>query len=460
MNKVSLLLPLLPCVAAAQAQAPKPNVIIIMTDDQGYQDLSCYGSPLISTPAIDRMAAEGVRLTDYYVSTSVSSASRAGLLTGRMNTRNGVTGVFFPDAAGMATEEITLAEALREQGYATACFGKWHLGDRPGHLPLDQGFDTYFGVPYSNDMFISPALSFAPDVVLRDGYTRARAEADQTFVRTQKRAEVNKRLKNLSPLMEDNRIVEYPCDQSTLTLRYFNHAISFVRANKQRPFFLYITPNMPHVPIHVSAPFKGKSRGGIYGDAIEEIDWNVGRLLTMLEREGLADNTLIIYTSDNGPWLNQGAQSGHADPLRGGKFSCYEGGVRTPCILRWRGTIPAGMVSHAIVASTDIFPTVMHYAGVDRFAQQIDGINQAPLLEHPDTATPPRNEYTYVYRGIVRGTRQGEWVYLPATGSNKLHPETPELFNLQADIAQKENLHATCREKAEEMEKRYADERN
>lgn len=374
---------MLTCAGLMQAQH-KPNVVIIFTDDQGYQDLGCYGSPLIQTPSIDGMAREGLKLTDFYVSASVSSASRAGLLTGRLNTRNGVKGVFFPESEGMPSEEITLAEALKEQDYATGCFGKWHLGDLKGHLPTDQGFDKYFGIPYSNDMYIGPSQKFASNAVFREGYTLSEAKADQDFVRNApNRATIKKRLNSVSPLFEGDEIIEYPCDQSTTTRRYFDKAIEFVGQNKEKPFFVYITPSMPHIPLFASEQFRGKSKRGLYGDVVEEIDWNVGRFLDYLDQQGLAESTLVIFASDNGPWLGYKENSGSADPLRGGKFSYYEGGVRVPCILRWKGTIPAGVTSDAIIASIDLFPTIMHYAGCKSFRQEIDGVDISSFLKNP-----------------------------------------------------------------------------
>ena len=430
----------------------KPNVVIIFTDDQGYQDLGCYGSPLIQTPSIDRMAKDGLKLTDFYVSASVSSASRAGLLTGRLNTKNGVKGVFFPESAGMPSEEITLAEALKEQGYTTGCFGKWHLGDLKGHLPTDQGFDYYYGIPYSNDMYIAPSQQFASDAIFREGYTLVKAKEDQEFVRTSSRAAVKKRLNNASPLFEGDRIIEYPCDQSTTTRRYFDHAIDFVEQhNKQQPFFLYITPSMPHVPLFVSEQFRGKSKRGLYGDAVEEIDWNVGRFLDYLDTKGLAENTLVIFASDNGPWLSFKEEGGSADPLRGGKFSYYEGGVRVPCIIRWKGVVPAGVTSDAIIASIDLFPTIMHYAGSHSFRQEIDGINVSSFFENPSLRL--RDEYVYVKSGQVYGIRKGDWVYLPKTGNSKFKEgDVPELFNLKQDVGESDNLAQKYPDKVKELQ--------
>ena len=444
-------LPMLTCAGLMQAQH-KPNVVIIFTDDQGYQDLGCYGSPLIQTPSIDGMAREGLKLTDFYVSASVSSASRAGLLTGRLNTRNGVKGVFFPESEGMPSEEITLAEALKEQDYATGCFGKWHLGDLKGHLPTDQGFDKYFGIPYSNDMYIGPSQKFASNAVFREGYTLSEAKADQDFVRNApNRATIKKRLNSVSPLFEGDEIIEYPCDQSTTTRRYFDKAIEFVGQNKEKPFFVYITPSMPHIPLFASEQFRGKSKRGLYGDVVEEIDWNVGRFLDYLDQQGLAESTLVIFASDNGPWLGYKENSGSADPLRGGKFSYYEGGVRVPCILRWKGTIPAGVTSDAIIASIDLFPTIMHYAGCRSFRQKIDGVDISSFLENPSLRL--RDEYVYVKGGEVHGIRKGDWVYLPKTGNSKFKEgDVPELFNLKRDIGETNNLHLEYPEKVKELQ--------
>lgn len=450
-SRALVLLPMLTCAGLMQAQH-KPNVVIIFTDDQGYQDLGCYGSPLIQTPSIDRMAREGLKLTDFYVSASVSSASRAGLLTGRLNTRNGVKGVFFPESEGMPSEEITLAEALKEQGYATGCFGKWHLGDLKGHLPTDQGFDKYFGIPYSNDMYIGPSQKFASNAVFREGYTLSEAKADQDFVRNApNRATIKKRLNSVSPLFEGDEIIEYPCDQSTTTRRYFDKAIEFVGQNKEKPFFVYITPSMPHIPLFASEQFRGKSKRGLYGDVVEEIDWNVGRFLDYLDQQGLAESTLVIFASDNGPWLGYKENSGSADPLRGGKFSYYEGGVRVPCILRWKGTIPAGVTSDAIIASIDLFPTIMHYAGCKSFRQEIDGVDISSFLKNPSLRL--RDEYVYVKGGEVHGIRKGDWVYLPKTGNSKFKEgDVPELFNLKRDIGETNNLHLEYPEKVKELQ--------
>lgn len=461
---LKILLPVLPALAAgAAAAAPKqqPNIIMIFADDLGYQDLSCCGSPLIRTPRLDGLASEGLRLTEFYVSASVSSASRAGLMTGRFNTHNGVKAVLFPGKKGLPSEEITIAEALREQGYATGCFGKWHLGDNDGQLPTDQGFDTYFGIPYSNDMFIGPHQKFAADAVFREGYTLEKAKADQRALQEDRRK--NKELKNIVPLFEDKEIIEYPCDQATTSARYIDRVIRFIGSVKDRqPFFAYITPSMPHVPLHATEQFAGKSERGLYGDCIEELDWNIGRLLDYLDENGLRENTLVIFASDNGPWLSKKEEGGCALPLRDGKFSMYEGGVRTPFIARWPGHIPAGVVSDGLLASIDLYPTFLHYAGCDEIGHEVDGIDMHRFLEKPESRKARlRDEYIYVKNGKVCGIRKGDWIYLPESGSSRRKGKhqtaevEPELFNIREDIAQEQNLETRYPEKLQEMKRLF-----
>ncbi len=434
-----LTLPLLACTTTLAAKQKQPNVIIIMSDDQGYQDLSCYNSPLIKTPVLDKMATEGIRLTDFYQSASVSSASRAGLLTGRLNSRNGVPKVYFPNENGLPVEEITIAEALKGQGYATACFGKWHLGDAEEHMPLNQGFDEYFGIPYSNDMYISPLIPISKDVDFRDGYTMEMAEEYKKISAKGRGIAIKSGLRNKSPLIEGGEVIEYPCDQTTLTRRYFDRAIEFVKKNSDKPFFTYITPAMPHDPLHASDQFLGTSQRGLYGDCVEEIDWNIGRLLETLEQEGLMENTIIIFTSDNGPSLAHGEHGGSALPLRDGKFRHYEGGVRVPFIVKWEGVIPSGVVSNAVVRSVDLFPTIMHYAGVE-VEQRLDGKNISKFLENPKKIKG-LDEYVYVKDGEVVGVRKGDWIYLPYSGSVlKNGKGEPELFNIKENIAEDVNV--------------------
>ncbi len=441
---------------AASAQQ-KPNVIIIFTDDQGYNDLGCYGSELISTPNIDAMAARGVRFTDFYVSSSVSSASRAGLLTGRYNSRNSATSVFWPNQDGMDSEEITIAEALKEEGYATACIGKWHLGDREGHLPTDQGFDEYLGIPYSNDMYLAPHLKLAENVVLREGFTPEKVRADQIYADTINIVPwtISANLGYRVPLLDGKEVVEFPCDQSSLTRRYFDRAIEFIENAGDTPFFAYITPAMPHWPLSASEQFKGTSRRGLYGDVVEEIDWNVGRLLEYLDENNLSENTLVIFTSDNGPWLIQGEDGGSAAPLRDGKSTFYEGGVRVPCIMQWPGVIPPQSESTSILTSIDIFPTIMHYAGVKK-EYDIDGVNAARQIEKPSASV--RDTHIYIKFGKMTGVREGDWVYLPNSGATyPAEGAAPELFNLKDDISQSNNLYESEPKRAKRMQKLFAE---
>ena len=441
---------ILPAWAQDEPQK-QPNIILIITDDQGYQDLGCYGAPLIQTPSIDALAQEGMRMTDFYVSASVSSASRASILTGRLNSNNGVKGVLWPGDNGLPLSETTLAEALKELGYATACCGKWHLGDTPEHLPSQRGFDYYLGIPYSNDMYIGPTQEFHTDVCFREGYTLEQARKDQKLVQEhiQDKEFLKKSLKYAVPLLENDRIVEYPCDQALTTRRYFDAAIRFIDSIQGAcPFFVYITPNMPHIPLAVSEDFQGISRGGKYGDAVEEIDWNVGRLTTYLEQKGLDKNTIVIYASDNGPWLSMQNDGGSAGPLRDGKFSNYEGGVRVPCIIRWKGVVPAGTVSHAIMASIDLFPTLVRCAGGEP-SDLIDGVDCSAMWRDPNTSV--NDAYLHIRDGQLFGIRFGDWKFLPQ-GGGLGKPTGPELYFLKDDLSEQENLYPNAPDKAQELE--------
>lgn len=440
----------------------KPNVIIIFTDDQGYNDVGCYNSPKIKTPNLDKMAFEGIRTTNFYVSSSICSPSRASLLTGRYSFRNGVGGVFFPDNKGMKAEEITLAEILKTNGYKTACFGKWHLGDIAGHLPTDQGFDEYFGIPYSNDMYIGKKQAFAENVTFRDGYTLEKAKEDQVFNGENKRnrkAIKEKGIKELCPLMEGSEIVEYPCDQATLTKRYFERAMKFVDKVKDEPFFMYITPAMPHVPLFASEKFKGTSERGLYGDVIEEIDYYIGELLEYLKEKDLDENTMVIFTSDNGPWLGYKDHAGSAAPLRDGKFTNYEGGVRVPCIFHWPGKWEAGKTSDQILSTLDFLPTIAHYTGASLPETEIDGYNISNHLEDVTKKAGAEIMY-YTKNKSIYGVRVGDWKYLPNSGARKAKPgDTPELFNLKLDVSEKNNVYDKYPEKVKELEVAIAKKR-
>ena len=438
--------------------AAKPNFVVIFTDDQGYQDLGCFGSPQIKTPRIDRMAEEGLRLTSFYVGAPVCSASRATLLTGRHVSRHGVGGAFFPERGGLAGEELTIAEVLRDQGYANACYGKWHLGDVDGMLPQDQGFDEYFGIPYSNDMYIGPTQPFAEDAVFTNGYDLAKAKADQARV-----VELRKRgakfkdykeagLKDLVPVFEGKKIVEYPARQDTLTERYFDRTINFIEKNNDKPFFVYLAPAMPHVPLFASADFAKKSERGPYGDVLEEIDFHVGRLLDYLKKSGLSENTLVIYTSDNGPWLVYGDQGGSALPLRNGKHSNYEGGVRVPTVMWWPGRIKPNSESDAMLSTLDFLATFTSLAGGALPEGHVhDGFDFTSHIENTDTEFA-RDEFIYHYskQRIPYGIRKGDWKYLRKGG--KQFDLGSELYNLGEDISEKYNLLEEHPEKVAELE--------
>lgn len=435
------------------SKSKKPNIIIIFTDDQGYQDLGCYHSPLIKTPHLDQMAKEGIRFTDFYVSSPVCSPSRASLLTGRNPSRHGIGNALFPQGTlprakvGLAQEEITIAEILKTVNYKTACFGKWHLGDQKGLLPTDQGFDEYFGIPYSNDMYIGPYHEFSDRIIFRDNYTLEQARADQAAVKKFKNFKDIKQStrKGKCPLFEGDQIVEYPCEQSTLTRRYFDRAIEFIKKADNSPFFIYLTPAMPHVPLYASKNFEGSSKRGLYGDVIEEIDWHVGRLLQYLKENRLDENTMIIFSSDNGPWLKHKENGGSAMPLRDGKTSVFEGGIRVPCIMRWTNTWEAGLESHQIASTYDLLPTIAHYTGVQMPKAPLDGQNLASHLENSKIRL--KNSVYLIFRGTkIAGIRKGKWKYLPQGGKRNIldaqgNPFPPMLFNLELDISEQNNLY-------------------
>ncbi|MBW2408284.1 MAG: sulfatase [Deltaproteobacteria bacterium] len=395
-----------------RASVDKPNFIIIFTDDQGYRDIGCFGSPNINTPNLDRMATEGMKFTDFYVAASVCSPSRAALLTGCYPPRVGITKVLFPrDSIGLNPDEVTIADILKAQGYATACVGKWHLGHLPQFLPTSNGFDSYFGIPYSNDM---------------DGVKGKNRNLDRAWQQ-----------KDYStwnvPLMRDEDIVERPAVQTTLIERYTQEAVKFIHKNKDNPFFLYLPHTMPHIPLFVSDEFFVEDVKKAYKATIEQIDSSVGRVLDALKKAGVDKNTLVVFTSDNGPWLSKKHHGGSALPLRDGKFSTYEGGMREPCIARWPGKIPAGTVCPHVCSTIDLLPTFARLAGAKLSTDcVIDGKDIWPLMADKPGAKSPHEAFFY-YRGKnLEAIRSGRW---------KLRrTKKPELYDLNADISEKKNL--------------------
>jgi arylsulfatase A-like enzyme len=363
--------------------ARPPNFVIVFADDLGYGDLGCYGSKTNRTPNLDRMAQEGVRFTDFYAAQAVCSASRAALLTGCYPNRVSIFGALGPTAKhGISDKEQTVADVLKPKGYATALFGKWHLGHHEPFLPTRHGFDTYFGLPYSNDMWPKHPSDKFPDL----------------------------------PLIEGEKTVETNPDQSQLTTRYTERAVRFIAANKDRPFFLYVAHAMPHVPLHVSDKFRGKSGQGLYGDVVMEVDWSVGQILDALKEQGLDGRTLVIFTSDNGPWLSYGNHAGSAGPLREGKGTTWEGGQREPCLMRWPGRIPAGHVCREPAMTIDILPTLARLAGADPPRLPIDGKDIWPLVSgRPGTVSPHEALYFYWDRHL-QALRSGKWkLHFPHT---------------------------------------------
>lgn len=389
--------------AAATDEDRPPNVVIFFTDDQGFGDLSCFGHPTIHTPNVDRMAAEGVKLTQFYVASPVCSPSRAALLTGCYPKRVGMhEHVIFPAYDhGLHPEETTIADVLSDAGYATGCFGKWHLGHRPGLLPTSQGFDVFFGIPYSNDM----SQFHRPD---GNGYRHS------------------------LPLIRDEAVIEWEPDQRLLTRRCTEEAVAFIDAHADAPFFVYMPHAMPHIPIYASEAFAGRSPRGTYGDVIEEIDWSVGEVLDALDRHGLADETLVIFTTDNGPWLPFEERGGSAGLLAGGKGGNLEGGQRVPFVARYPDRIPAGLVQREVATTMDLLPTIAGLAGVELAPDRpIDGHDIMPLLEGIEGASSPTSSFLYyTAHGELAGIRRGRWKLL-------LEPGT--LHDVESDVGEQWN---------------------
>ena len=443
----------------AEKKDRPPNIVLIFTDDQGYGDVGVFGAKGFKTPNLDRMAGEGIRLTSFYVSQPVCSASRVSLMTGCYANRVGFSGALGPKSkTGLHSEETTIAELCKTKTYATAVFGKWHLGRQPQFLPTSHGFDEYYGIPYSNDMWYKHPdreEGFYPDLPLLEGETV------------------------IDPQVE-------PEDQQKFTKSFTERAVSFINRNKDRPFFLYLAHPMPHVPLYTASDFEGVSEQGRYGDVISEIDWSVGQVLEALKSNGIDKETLLIFTSDNGPWLAYGDHAGTTGPLRNGKGTTYEGGVRVPCIMRWPGKIPAAAVSDEPLMTIDILPTIAHLIGAELPARKIDGLNIWPLLSGEEGAKSPHDVLYFYYRkNDLEALRSGRWkLVFPHKVRTKREPQPEmhtyrngetkvpgvegypfqedypmcdlELYDLETDISEQKNL---AEERPEIVEKliKYAE---
>jgi arylsulfatase A-like enzyme len=423
---------------SAAEHPSRPNIVVIFIDDLGYADIGPFGAQGYETPNLDRMAAEGRRFTDFHTSSAVCSASRAALLTGCYHERVSIVGALRPKSpVGISDGELTLAELCKSEGYATAIFGKWHLGDRRRFLPLQHGFDEYYGLPYSNDMWPrGPRGEELPPESPRRAYPALR-------------------------MFEGNEVVDEEVtaeDQTQLTQEYTRRAVSFIDRHADQPFFLYVPHSMVHVPLYVSKQFEGKSGAGLFGDAVMEVDWSVGQILEALERNGLDEKTLVVFTSDNGPWLNYGNHAGSAGPLREGKGTMFEGGCRVPCLMRFPGQIPPGSECDKLTATIDLLPTVASLLGVDLPAdRKIDGKNIWPLMTTAGVESSHDFFYCY-YDHELRGIRNEQWKLIFPHKSRTLagrpagrdgHPAQYEeaavgleLYDLDADIGESKNVAA------------------
>ncbi|WP_304232963.1 sulfatase [Jiulongibacter sediminis] len=450
MKKYFLFLPLLFLLQSAITlqKSDSPNIVLIFMDDMGYGDLSCYGASTYRTENIDRLAAEGIRFTSFLSAQAVCSASRAALMTGSYPNRMNIHGAYFPgDKVGLHPNETTIAELLKEKGYTTAIYGKWHLGDEKEFLPLQQGFDEYVGIPYSNDMW--PV-----------GYDGKPSSAGW-------KATIAK-----LPIVVNNEISEYVEtleDQAKLTTLYTERAVSFIEKNRNKPFFLYLPHSMPHVPIGVSDKFKGKSGQGLYADLMLEIDWSVGQIMQTLQKNGLDENTLVIFTSDNGPWLNYGNHAGSSGGFREGKGVSYEGGHRVPGIVRWKGHVPAGMVCNQLTSTIDLLPTIAEICGTSMPADKIDGVSLKEIFDGNMDAKP-REFFAYYYRrNNLEAVRKDHWkLVLPHYGrtfkgflpgkdgypgpSTENHEEPMALYDLRRDPGEEYDVQRMYPEIVKELE--------
>lgn len=398
---------LLAAIASLSHAADRPpNVVLIFIDDMGYADIGPFGNTEVKTPNLDKFATQGMKFTSFYA-TPVCSMSRACLMTGSYNARVSIPGVLFPNSKiGLHPDEVTLGDIAKQKGYATTAIGKWHLGFQPEFLPTKQGFDSYFGIPYSNDMGTKPNRPNFPPL----------------------------------PLMRDEKVIEEEPDQSQLTKRYTEEAVKFIRANKDKPFFLYLPHTMIHFPLAASADFKGKSKMGFIGDTIEEIDWSVGQITSVLDELKLNENTLVIFTSDNGPAGRQ------APPFRGNKGTIFEGGMREPCIMRWTGKIPAGSTCDRIAGNIDVLPTMAKLIGAELAKDRtLDGRDISSLMMDPKSPAVRDTHLYFTGAGALAAIRTGDWkLFLKgvpvAAKKTDAAAMTPALFNLKEDIGETKNV--------------------
>lgn len=425
-----------------------PNIVLIMADDQGYGDVGSYGATGFSTPNIDSLAMQGMRFTNHYAAQAVCSASRAGLLTGCYPNRIGISGALFPNSAnGLNPDELTLAEMLKNKGYATAIYGKWHLGHLKEFLPLQHGFDDYVGLPYSNDMW----------PIKLNGERAKEGEHKANFPAL--------------PLIMGNTAtqeIDSFEDQDMLTALYTEKAVDFIGRNKDNPFFLYVPHTMPHVPLGLGGKFKGKSKQGVYGDVIMELDWSVGEIMKSLEKHGIAENTIFIFTSDNGPWISYGNHAGSTGGLREAKLTNWEGGQRVPFIVKWPGQVPEGVVNNQLSSHIDIMATVASIVGAELSEQTIDSYDLSELWTGKETESKRKDYYYYQHRNHLSAVRNDTWkLVLPHTyrsyetklpgndgvggGNDNITLTEMELYNMIADPGERYNLISKHPEVVEEM---------
>lgn len=432
----------------AQKKKTSPNVVIIFIDDEGYGDVGCYGATGFETPHLDQLASEGMRFTNFYSAQPVCSASRAGLLTGCYPNRIGFSGALFPHhKIGLNSDELTIAEMFKSQGYATACFGKWHLGWQKEFLPLQHGFDEFTGLPYSNDMW--PYSNHTGEKLSKD---KNRANFPEL------------------PLIEGNTSIETISslkDQDKLTTLYTEKAVDFINRKAKEPFFLYVPHTMGHIPLGVSDKFRGKSEQGLYGDVMMEIDWSVGEITKALEENGVAENTIVIFTTDNGPWLNFGNHAVSSGGLREGKTTSWEGGQRVPFIIRWPGKTPKGTVCNKLGCAIDLLPTLANISNGKLSKNKIDGVDISSLFKGNFETTPRETILYYFGKNNLNAVRKGNWkLVLPHNWNSydtepgndgkggkriKKTVEKAELYNLMRDPGEQYNVIAYNPEKVKEI---------